>query len=151
MVALRINRLSGSATIQSRWLHAPLGANRAAGRRRSREAGMLTTELIISLAILVAVALPLAFAFYQEMKLCRAYYSDAIAMEIVDGEMEVLAAGEWRAFPEGQQDYPVRAEAARNLPPGRFVLSRTAQKVRLEWRPAKPGRGHLVAREVMLP
>jgi hypothetical protein len=90
----------------------------------------------------------LSFAFLEEQKLARAYYNQAIAMEIVDGEMEVLAAGEWRVFKPGSQDYQVRAEAAKNLPPGRFVLTIQEPRVKLEWRPEQEGKGGAVRREV---
>jgi hypothetical protein len=66
----------------------------SANRRR----GALVTEAVIALGILAVTLIPLAFAFMQEIKLCRAYYYKAVALEIIDGEMEVLAAGEWRAF-----------------------------------------------------
>ena len=64
-----------------------------------------------------------AYSFASERRLARAYYQRAVAMEIVDGEMEVLLAGEWRDFPPGTQDYRVHCGAATNLPPGRFILS----------------------------
>lgn len=54
-------------------------------------------------------------------------------MEIVDGEMEILVAGEWRAYPEGTHEYNVSARAASNLPRGKFVLTRTGNRLRLEW------------------
>ena len=54
-------------------------------------------------------------------------------MEIVDGEMEILAAGDWRNFPDGQQVYPVHAPAAATLPPGKFQLTKTGNHLRLEW------------------
>ena len=94
-------------------------------------------EVAVGIAILVAVLLPLSLSMLKDQKLCRAYYHRAVAMEIVDGEMEILAAGEWRAFQPGSQPYPVRAEAAKNLPPGRFILTRENRLIRLEWVPNK--------------
>ena len=116
---------------------------------RSRD-GALLAEAVVALAILVAVMLPLAFAFRQETLLCRAAYFKAVAMEIVDGEMETLAAGEWRAFQPGRQPYPVRGAAATNLPPGAFLLTLEAGRARLEWIPQTRGAGGTVAREVTL-
>ncbi|MBI3414196.1 MAG: hypothetical protein HY043_02565 [Verrucomicrobia bacterium] len=110
----------------------------------------MTTELIVAMAILATVLLPIGYAFSHERVLCRAYYHRAIAMEIVDGELEVLAAGEWRAFKSGIQPYVVRAESSKNLPPGKFELTLSNQLVRLEWLPAgKNGGGH-VRREANL-
>jgi hypothetical protein len=104
-------------------------------------------ELVVAMAILVVAMIPLAFSFLQEQKLCRAYYYRAVAAQVVDGEMEALLAGEWRAFPVGTQPYQARAEAVKNLPPGRFTLSRTGARLRLEWTPEKRNQGGPVVRE----
>ena len=72
-------------------------------------------DLIIGMAILVVAFMPLAFSFVHERQLLRAEYSRAVAVEIVDGEMEILAAGEWQNLPEGQQAYTVHAQAAGRL------------------------------------
>ena len=105
--------------------------------QRTRQRGALMAEVAVGIAILVAVLLPLSLSMLKDQKLCRAYYYRAVAMEIVDGEMEILAAGEWRAFQSGSQPYAVRAEAAKNLPPGRFILTRQDKLLRLEWVPEK--------------
>ena len=96
------------------------------------------------------VLIPLSFGYVQETKAFQAAYYRAVAMEIVDGEMEVLAAGEWRVFPLGRQEYPVRAQAATNLPPGDFTLTRTETTLRLEWRPKARGQGSGFVREVAI-
>ena len=111
---------------------------------------MLMTEAVIALAILALASLPLAFEFTHETQIARAYYHRAVAMEIVDGEMEVLAAGEWRAFKPGAQAYPVTAQSSRNLPPGDFVLTVGADRLKLEWTPKVRGQGGTVAREIRL-
>lgn len=113
----------------------------------TRQRGALMIEVAVGMAILVAVLLPLSLSMLKDQKLCRAYYYRAVAMEIVDGEMEILAAGEWRAFKPGSQTYPVRAGAAKNLPPGRFILTRESQLIRLEWVPGKKRGAGPVLRE----
>ena len=117
-------------------------------QHRLHERGMLMTELVVAMAIILVAVLPLAFSIGHEQKLLRVYYDKAIAMEIVDGEMEVLAAGEWRAFQEGTQSYSVSAEAAKNLPPGEFKLTITGKHLRLEWLPQNKYQGSKVIREV---
>jgi hypothetical protein len=107
--------------------------------------------MTMAMAILVIAIFPLAYTVNSEARLFRAAYQRAIAMEIVDGEMEILAAGEWRAFPEGTQVYTVHARAADNLPPGRFEFTRRGNHLRLEWSAAeKTGIGRVV-REVTVP
>lgn len=101
----------------------------------SRRCGALLAELIVALALLTGALLPLAYSITSEKRLARDSYHRAVAMEIVDGEMEILAAGEWRVFSPGSHEYSVRAAAATNLPAGQFLLTITTNKVRLEWRP----------------
>ena len=107
-------------------------------------------ELLVAMAILAGVLFPFAYAFTAERRLALSSYQRAVAMEIVDGEMEALVAGEWHAFPPGTHDYQVHAGASTNLPPGRFVLSLQPGKMRLQWLPAIKDHGGPVTREAML-
>jgi hypothetical protein len=102
---------------------------------------------MVALAILALAVLPVAYSISQERKLTRAYYYRAVAMEIVDGELEVLRAGAWRQFKEGAQPYESRAESAAQLPPGRFTLTVTGDQLRLVWQAEGKGAGSAVVRE----
>ena len=115
---------------------------------RARQRGSLMVELLVAMALLTSVLLPVAYSVGSEKRLARATYQRAVAMEIVDGEIEILAAGQWKAYPAGTHDYSVRAGAATNLPPGRFLLSIDASELRLEWRPTVQMHGGSVVREV---
>ncbi|MCZ7639467.1 MAG: hypothetical protein M5U12_27530 [Verrucomicrobia bacterium] len=119
-----------------------------AGPRPDR--GSLTAELLIALGLLAFTLLPLSMSFQREQVALRALYTRALAMELVDGELEVLRAGAWHAFTPGIHVYEVRAEAARNLPPGQFQLTVETNRLRLEWRPAGKGGGGPVVREASL-
>lgn len=123
--------------------------NRTSGPARRRPRGALTTEMVISMAFLIVVILPLAYSFAREQILLRASYQQAVAMEIVDGEMEILAAGEWRAYPSGPQTY-TPARRATNLPEGTFSLTINGKHLRLEWQAAEKNQGGKVIREVTL-
>jgi hypothetical protein len=112
-----------------------------------RQAAFLTAEIMIAIALLSAALLTLSYSFNQERHIARSSYYQAIAMEIVDGEMEVLLAGEWRSFTEGAHEYTVHASAVTNLPPGQFTLTRQARTLRLEWVPTKQGSGGGIMRE----
>jgi hypothetical protein len=118
--------------------HAPSPAGKETirtnrSRQRLKERGMLMTDLVVAMAILVMAILPLAYSFWRESRMLRASYCRGVAMEIVDGEMEILAAGEWRAFSDGQSPYIVQSGAVTNLPPGRFLFTKNANHLRLEW------------------
>ena len=107
-------------------------------------------DLIVGMAILSLAILPLGFSFARERQVLRAEYCRAVAVEIVDGEMEILAAGAAKDFPDGAQTYAVHANAAASLPPGHFQLTRTGNRLRLEWTPdAHKGIGAVV-REITL-
>jgi hypothetical protein len=108
-------------------------------------------EMLVAIAMLMVVLVPVAYSFDAEKRAARATYNHAIAMEIVDGEMEVLLAGEWRAFTPGTHPYAVKAGALTNLPPGDFTLTLTTNKVRLEWKPSTTRRGGPISREAALP
>jgi hypothetical protein len=118
--------------------------------KRLRQSGSLMAEMLVAIALLMAVMVPVAYSFDAEKRAARATYNHAIAMEIVDGEMEVLLAGEWRAFTPGTHPYPVKAAALTNLPPGEFTLTLETNKVRLEWKPSMTRRGGAVVREAAL-
>jgi hypothetical protein len=81
----------------------------------------------------------------------RTDYCRAVADEIVDGEMEILAAGDWKNFPDGEQSYTVHSRAAANLPAGRFELIKNAHHLRLEWMPKRRQGIGAVVREITVP
>lgn len=99
--------------------------------------GFLMVDLAVAISLLAIAILPLAYSFVQEAEVVRAEYQRGVAMEIVDGEIEILAAGVWRNFSDGAQIYPVQARAAANLPPGKFQLTKNGSHLRLEWTPDK--------------
>jgi hypothetical protein len=117
-------------------------------RQKLAQRGALMTELMVAIALLAGALLPIAYSIAKERQLARATYQRAVAMEIVDGEMEILAAGGWRAFPNGRQLYRVTAAAVTNLPPGDFWLTLDSGKVQLQWQPTVRGHGGSVVREV---
>jgi hypothetical protein len=119
--------------------------------RKPHAGGWLILELLVALSVVVVALIPLAFSFRAEQKLVRAHYNQVVAMEIIDGEMEILRAGDWRTLVEGEQPLNVTAKSATNLPPGAFFLMRTGAMLRLEWRPAKKGAGGVVMRQVEAP
>lgn len=107
----------------------------SASRKFRRSRGFLEVDLAVGLAILALAVLPLGYTFVRERQVLRIEYQRAIANELVDGEMEILAAGAAKSLPEGAQNYPVHAQAANQLPPGHFQLTKTGNHLRLEWMP----------------
>jgi len=117
---------------------------------RHRVGGFLEVDLLVGLAILTLAVVPLGYSFARERQVLKVEYCRSVANEIVDGEMEILAAGDWKNFPDGQQNYPVHAAAAASLPPGHFQLTKNGSHLRLEWNSdGKHGVGTVV-REVTI-
>ncbi len=114
---------------------------------RSRR-GSLMMDLVVAMSILSLAIVPLGFSFSRELHVLKIEYLRSVANEIVDGEMEILAAGDWKTIPDGSQNYPVHASAAASLPPGHFQLTRTGNHLRLEWTPDKRQGIGAVVREV---
>ena len=107
-------------------------------------------DLAVATSILALAIIPLAVSFAHEAKLLRAEYHRAVATEIVDGEMEILAAGDWKNFPDGVQAYVVHVKAAANLPPGNFQLAKNGNHLRLEWKSERREGIGPVAREIVV-
>ena len=117
--------------------------------RRHNEQGSLMIEMVLALTIIATVLMPIGYSFMEEQHVLRVYYWRAVAMEAVDGEMEVLVAGDWRAYGEGEHPYTVHAESAKYLPLGKFTLNVHGPRLRLEWRPEELRSGSPVVREAV--
>jgi len=112
--------------------------------------GFLEVDLLVGLAILSLAIVPVGFSFARERQVLKIEYARAVANEIVDGEMEILAAGAWKSFPDGPQSYPVYVSAAASLPPGHFQLTKTGNHLRLDWIPEGKHGVSTVVREVTI-
>jgi len=118
--------------------------------RLALQRGFLEIDMVVGLAILTLAVLPLGYSFARERHLLKIEYSRSVADEIVDGEIEILAAGAAKNLPDGTQNYPVHAAAASQLPPGHFELTKTGNRLRLEWMPDKPRGVGAIIREAAL-
>jgi hypothetical protein len=116
--------------------------------QQRRRGAFATVEMVAAMFVLVLAVLPLAASFIYDAKLLRVSYQKSVVMELVDGEMEILAAGEWRAFEPGIHEYPLRGQAATNLPPGSCQLTVATNFLRLEWKSAAHTGVGTVVREV---
>jgi hypothetical protein len=113
----------------------------------TRRKGMLSIELVVAMGILVSCMTLAAVAAMQQHIVARDLYYRATAGQVVDGEFEIIVAGEWKSLPEGVSEYKPDAAALRHLPPGRFTFTRQDRKLRLEWAPEKRHHGGRIIRE----
>jgi hypothetical protein len=112
--------------------------------------GVLMIDLAMAMIVFSLAIFPLAFSFVKEREVLRLDYFRAVTDEVVDGEMEVLAAGDWKNFPDGSQVYTVHSRAAANLPAGHFELTKAGNHLRLEWIPDRREGVGAVVREVTI-
>jgi hypothetical protein len=112
--------------------------------------GFLMVDVMIGLAILTIAVFPLGFSFVRQRQVLRIEYYRCVANEIVDGEMEILAAGAARNLPEGSQRYAFHSDAASQLPPGHLQFTKTGNHLRLEWLPDKKRGVSPIVREANL-
>ena len=120
--------------------------------RRKERGSVLLAELIGAMLVLTLAIMPITLMLLKDQRACREYYYKAVAMEIVDGEMEVLRTGFWKEFKQGAQPYPTNAHSVTNLPEGELLLTLKGQKIRLEWKPKEQRFQSVhVVREVDLP
>jgi hypothetical protein len=117
---------------------------------RATRKGVLMLDLAIALSLLAVAMMPVAFSFARETRSIQGEYYRAAAMEIVDGEAEILAAGAGKNYPDGAHDYDVHSKAAPALPEGKFTLTKTGSHLRLEWKADHAAGLGAVVREVTL-
>ena len=117
---------------------------------RFRRHGFLQFDLVMGLAILTIAVLPLGYSFVRERQLLRTEYRRCVINELVDGEMEIFAAGAARNLPDGTQNLPVQSRAMDRLPAGHFELTKSGNHLRLAWTPDTKCGLSAVIREVTL-
>jgi hypothetical protein len=118
------------------------------GKRSER--GILMMDLMVGLAILTLAIVPLGYSFVRERQMLKIEYQRSVIVELVDGEMEILAAGAAGSLPEGVQNLPVESRAAEKLPAGQFQLTKTGNQLKLEWLPEEKCGLSAVIREATL-
>jgi hypothetical protein len=114
------------------------------------ERGILQLDLIAGLALLTIAIVPLGYSFARERQMLKIEYHRGVIVELVDGEMEILAAGAARNLPDGTQQLSVQSRAVEQLPASHFQLTKTGNHLRLEWRADEKCGISPVVRETML-
>jgi len=94
--------------------------------------------MLVAIALLTVAILPLAYSFVADQRAMRSSYEHAVAMQLLDGEMEVLAAGAWRTYPSGTNRVTLHGKASVNLSNQEATLIIDPKFIRLEWN--APGR-----------
>ena len=118
--------------------------------RLARRRAFLQLDVAIALTLLALVFIPLSVSSSGDLDLARRQYFEAVALQLIDGEMDVLLAGERRKYTTGEHRITPVGEAVQNLPEGEFVLTVHDQKLTLAWVPTKRAKWGRVERVVEL-
>ena len=110
----------------------------------------LQLDVAVAITILALVFIPLSVSSSGNLDLARRHYFEAVALQLIDGEMDVLLAGERRKYTTGEHRITPVGEAVQNLPEGEFVLTVHDQKLTLAWVPTKRAKWGRVERVVEL-
>ena len=119
-------------------------------KRPARCRAFLQLDVAIALTVLALVFIPLSVSSSGDLDLARRHYFEAVALQLIDGEMDVLLAGEHRKYIPGEHRIKPVGDAVQNLPEGEFVLSVQDEKLTLAWMPKKLAKWGRVERVVEL-
>ena len=118
--------------------------------RVARCRAFLQLDVAVAITVLALVFIPLSISSSGDLDLARRHYFEAVALQLIDCEMDVLLAGERRKYTTGEHRITPVGEAVQNLPEGEFVLTVHDQKLTLAWVPTKRAKWGRVERVVEL-
>ena len=118
--------------------------------RLANRLAFLQLDVAVAITFLALVFIPLSISSSGDLDLARRHYFEAVALQLIDGEMDVLLAGERRKYTTGEHRIKPVGEAVQNLPEGEFVLSVQDEKLTLAWMPKKLAKWGRVERVVQL-
>ena len=118
--------------------------------RVARCRAFLQLDVAVAITVLALVFIPLSISSSGDLDLARRQYFEAVALQLIDGEMDVLLAGERRKDTLGEYGITPVGEAVQNLPEGKFVLTVKEKQLTLAWVPTKRAKWGRVERVVEL-
>ena len=118
--------------------------------RLTNRLAFLQLDVAVAITVLALVFIPLSVSSSGDLDLARRQYFEAVALQLIDGEMDVLLAGERRKYTPGEHQIKPVGEAVQNLPEGEFVLTVHDQKLTLAWVPTKRAKWGRVERVMEL-
>jgi len=118
--------------------------------RLTNRLAFLQLDVAVAITVLALVFIPLSVSSSGDLDLARRQYFEAVALQLIDGEMDVLLAGERRKYTPGEHQIKPVGEAVQNMPEGEFTLTVHDQKLTLAWVPTKRAKWGRVERVVEL-
>jgi len=105
---------------------------------------------MVAIAILMLVFIPLTVTSSSKLDLARRHHVEAVVLQLIDGEIDVILAGEREKYNFGEHRITPAGEAAEDLPKGDFILTLKKNQLSLVWIPVKPAKWGRIERKVNL-
>jgi len=107
-------------------------------------------DVVLAVSILILLFIPFGVTSSGKLDLARRQHFEAVALQMIDGELDVLLAGERQKYPLGEHKITPPGEAVKTLPVGEFILIVKEKQLSLAWVPEKGAKWGRVEREVTL-
>ena len=118
--------------------------------RSMRCLAFIQLDIALAIVILGLIFIPLSVTSSAKLDLARRHHFKAVALNLIDGEIDVLLAGEIKKYKPGESLITPPGEAVGSLPKGEFILTLNDKIFKLEWVPEKSTKWGRVQREVNL-
>jgi|TARA_B100001250_G_C19779176_1_gene781018 hypothetical protein len=115
-----------------------------------RPLAFVQLDVVVAIAILMLVFIPLTVTSSGKLDLARRHHVEAVVLQLIDGEIDVLLAGEQKKYNFGEHRITPSGEAAEDLPKGEFILTLKEKQLSLAWVPVKLAKWGRIEREVNL-
>lgn len=124
-------------------------------RSSNRTHRFAMVEIIAAMMILSVVIAVVTVNAAMERRRMRALYHRSVAEQVLDGYRDILAAGAWRQYSDGQHSMEIDATAFQALPDGDTILRISRRKghvsFSLEWSAESPSGIGTVRKEADIP
>ena len=118
--------------------------------RAAKRLAFVQLDVALAVSILLLVFIPFSVTSSSKLDLARRQHFEAVALQMIDGELDVLMAGEWQKFSPGEHKITPPGEAVKTLPVGEFILVVKENQLSIAWVPEKEAKWGRVEREVTL-
>ena len=118
--------------------------------RLAKHLAFIQLDLMLAVSILMLLFIPFGVTSSGKLDLARRQHFEAVALQMIDGELDVLLAGERQKYLLGEHKITPPGEAVKTLPVGEFILIVKEKQLYLAWVPEKEAKWGRVEREVTL-
>lgn len=115
-----------------------------------RRLAFIQLDVAVAIAILMLVFIPLTVTSSGKLDLARRHHVEAVVLQLIDGEIDVLLAGELKKYKAGEQRITPSGDVVEMLPKGDFVLTVKEKQLELVWVPVKLSKWGRIERAVNL-